>query len=142
MLIYNVKERSCSFRISESTGKNIIVIGDFIFDAFAMEYDLENRILKMHRLDNNWSKYYDANRKHTQGSEYGYFLGFVYFLFVLIWYVFKFIFFLAILSILINCYYRRDQLFDWFAKILSRMRHKRAQRLKKNYEEDKDRLFK
>lgn len=107
MLIVNAKKQSCGLNLKESHKKNLVLIGDFIFDAFAIEFGIEDNIVKLYRLDNNWGKYYNIERKHTQGAEYGYFWGFMYYFFIVLWSLIKVLLALAVLSILINCYFRK-----------------------------------
>jgi hypothetical protein len=106
------KNNSCSTFIRTPRSKqeehHPIIIGEVLFINFAVTFDMNNRTVSFHRLDNIWGKLFvngpslSTNILHKFAS--------------LLTLLFKIIFYMSLVSLLINLYFNRRRIMKWFGR--------------------------
>ena len=90
-----------------------MIIGDFILNTLALEYKLAEKTVKFHRINNQWSTLFEENPL-LRTEQIGFFTAFITIIFRTLFWVLKVIFYLAMLSLLLNCAYHWRDIIDWF----------------------------
>jgi hypothetical protein len=106
------KNNSCSTFIRTSRSKqeerHSIIIGEVLFMNFAATFDMNSSTISFHRLNNIWGKLF-ANGPSLP-------TGFFHKIASIVEFFFKIIFYMSLMSLLINLYFNRRKIMKWFIK--------------------------
>lgn len=110
--------------MSVSKNKKSVIIGDFILNIFALQYNKPLNHFILYRLNNQWSQNFLKDRPFSS-HEVNFMWMFIVFIFKAIMWALKAIALVSLLVLIVNCVVHWREVMDWVLDLLAKLGSKK-----------------